>query len=136
MNTHQLLQRWEYPANPDEVVIVTDLKLSIAKRINNYREFAEYKPFTIKSEYFISNDSELIERHIVPITDIYRKGNERIAICLSPEVEHLLQLPMSVLTSANEILSKTCNRLHVEINDIRNMTFWQRLKFLFTGKPE
>jgi hypothetical protein len=85
-----------------------------------------------------------VQTHHLPILHC-RKGKTELLIAYSPKIERLLDEPIKLLHKENEIYKKLYysaeelnERLKLEnqgyetvVNDYRNMSFWNRLKFLF-----
>lgn len=129
-----------------EVTVVEGLKLRIVRAEDSkvIVKFHEDKMTYVAGEDIALIDVKYIDK-VFPIMHFCRRIANRpiedLYIVYSPEVESLLCMPFKILKSAISSLQENLiariterdtheNRLIA----ISNLSWWQRLKFLFTGK--
>jgi len=77
-----------------------------------------------------------VTTHVVPIHRISRgspSGVTHTYIAYSKEVQDLLEMPFDAITRESENCRALTNKTSRELGAIKNMRFWDRLRFLFVG---
>lgn len=78
-------------------------------------------------------------RDYAPVVAIFGVGRRDVYFAYTQEVEELIGIPIKTILSENTALLKQNVNLHHAakqlshtIHEVRHMSFWHRLKFLFT----
>ena len=91
--------------------------------------------------YMLVNDGELaiekaVVRELVRGEEFVNERGERVIVGWSEDVQKLIGLPFRAFENMRVSMKQIDDRnykLRLQIEAIKNMTFWNRLKMLFSG---
>lgn len=75
-----------------------------------------------------------VTEHIAPVYHICRTGRQDLYVAYSKQVEELLGIPIRLLVEEKESARGETRRLQERLWMVAGLSFWLRLKFLFTKR--
>ena len=79
-------------------------------------------------------ESTEIKTENLDVIKIFRHDNEPIAFCIPKQIQEDLDFCFSAMKEQLKEQRSFIAQLDIELNNIKKMDFWQRLRFLFTRK--